>query len=434
MRNQAWLPVMLFMLFCGCGDNPSSPGPAPEDDAVPTTPGVPDGAATTALIGAAGGTLVSADAGLEIEIPAGALTADTDIGIQPITNTAWGGIGKGYRLTPDSLSFAAPISLVFTIPEETAASIAFAFLDVAYQDDAGFWYVLKNETVDEPARTLTATTTHFSDYSPIAGVQIEPLSASVPTGQTLALSVRYCVMETSASDPDLVALVATCDGDLAPLGTFTNWSVNGVVGGSAASGTISPGSEQHAAFTAPATVPGTNPVAVSVQTTFEGQQALLVSNVTITTTHDTWAGNALMQAADGSSVSAAITWNYNETNGSLVDYYPSGQVTYTPPPMDGDCAVVSVTPSTHTIAPDDGFLSLDVSASPMSFFGDAVTVWPAVRCISCPPEGEITCGDTYVGGQWMSAFGLVSPDGNTITGVVNVGAGYVLSFTFTRQG
>lgn len=433
MRRRAWVLLAFLTCFCSCRDDGASPDPAANNDAVPTSPGTPDGAPTAGTIGTAGGALASSDALFEVAIPAGALAADTEIGIQPITNTAWGGIGKGYRLTPDGLSFAAPIQLTFQIPAETSASIAFAFLDVAFQDDAGFWYALRNETVDDAAGTVTATTTHFSDYSPIAGVQIEPLNASVPTGQTLALNVRYCMFETTPQDPDLVALVATCDGDLAPFGTFSNWSVNGVVGGNASSGTIAPSGEQHATFTAPASVPGSNPVAVSVQTTFEGAQALLVSNVTITSTHDTWAGNVHVDGGDGSSIDAAVTWNYDETNGSLVGYYPSGQVTYTPQPMDGDCTVVSVTPNTHLIARDDGFLSIDVSASPMTFYGDAVTVWSAVRCISCPPEGEVTCGESGAGGLWMAASGLVSADGNTITGVADLGNGVTMSFTFTKQ-
>ena len=57
----------------------------------------------------------------QIDVPAGALASDTDITIQPITNTAWGGIGNGYRLTPDGLTFTQPVDLVFDVAPETLA-------------------------------------------------------------------------------------------------------------------------------------------------------------------------------------------------------------------------------------------------------------------------------------------------------------------------
>jgi hypothetical protein len=87
-----------------------APAPAPGGnnelpDPVPTAVGTPDGAPTTETIGAAGGSIASSDGALTMNIPAGALASDTDITIQPVTNTAWGGIGTGYQFTPDGLTF-----------------------------------------------------------------------------------------------------------------------------------------------------------------------------------------------------------------------------------------------------------------------------------------------------------------------------------------
>ena len=56
-------------------------------------------------IGPAGGVLKSADGQITIEIPAGALTQDRYIGIQPIKNTAISGLGNGYRITPHGKIF-----------------------------------------------------------------------------------------------------------------------------------------------------------------------------------------------------------------------------------------------------------------------------------------------------------------------------------------
>ena len=86
--------------------------------------GAPMGAPVTATIGAAGGTLVSPDGVLSLEIPAGALAADTAVGIQPIAHLAPGGVGAGYELTPEGTTFAKPVTLRFKYTEQTTAGSA----------------------------------------------------------------------------------------------------------------------------------------------------------------------------------------------------------------------------------------------------------------------------------------------------------------------
>jgi hypothetical protein len=424
------LSLLAFLALCyGCNgdDSPSNPQ---SHDPVPTAPGVPDGAPTATTIGPGGGSLASSDGLFTVEIPAGALTVDAEIGIQPITNTAWGGLGRGYRLTPDGLTFATPVDLAFTIPDSMVASTAPEFLDVAVQDDAGLWYVLKNRAFD--AGTLTATTTHFSDYSAISGVQIEPVQATVQTGKTVALSVRYCSFEPITGDQELVALAASCDNEVVPLGTFTNWSVNGIKGGGADAGIVAEnGSPIHAIYTAPNTVPSANPVAVSVMTNFEGHQALLVSNITVTDA-GSWAGTSVMNLADGTTITSNITWTYSNTNGTLVNYVPSGLITYNKP-AEGDCPITSITPNQHPIASEDGFLSID---GPSGYYNSAgATIWTTTICHQCAYDEVPVCGDTYIGGQWMvTDFGVkVSEDGRTISDTVDLGGGSTFTYTFTKQ-
>jgi hypothetical protein len=431
MKTRFLVLVTPLVLIWGCNDD--SPSTPQNHNPIPTAPGTPDGAPTAATIGPDGGELASSDARFTIEIPAGALSADTEIGIQPITNTAWGGLGEGYRLTPDGLTFAVPVSLVFTVPESISASVPFVFLDAAVQDDAGYWYVLKNKSSDEAGGTLTATTTHFSNYSMIAGVQIAPSAATVQTGKTLPLSISVCTFEAVTVDQDiLAALVASCDDELAPLGAFTNWSVNGVRGGGLADGIVAEnGGPLHAIYTAPPVVPSNNPVAVSVATNFGGHQALLVSNVTVSD-NGGWTGTSVLDYGNGITVTSTITWTYSETNGSLVEYTPSGVVTYHQP-NEGDCAVTSITPSQHPIASGDGFLSIDVSANPGLYLTSGATVWPATVCIQCSYDTTPRCSDTYIGGQWAASSGEVSQDGRTISGVLDLGGGATLTYTFTKQ-
>ncbi len=422
--------LFALILVAGCkeDDGPTGGGNPNPSGAEPTAAGTANGAPASGTIGAAGGSVWSTDGRLEVVVPAGALAADTEITIQPITNTAWGGVGSGYRLTPDGLAFAAAVSLVFEVPALLLEGSAPEFLDGAVQDDAGYWYVLKNATYDSGEGTLTCLTSHFSDYSLIEGVQIVPREASVGVNEQVALSVQYCHREVyTGEDDDLVALVATCDDELARLGTFANWSVNGVPGGSSTYGTVVEGaSPQNATYTAPAGVPDPNPVAVSVETNYDGQSALLVSNITIS---DEWVGTTTTDYT-AFVVTTTVTWEYVGTQGTLASYWPTGTVTVTPTFPECDA---TLEPSTHSIdLGTDGFLEVDYATDPPTFNGIGETSWSAVLCITCPP-GEPGCQDPYVaGGAWFYANGNVSADGTTISGTSDFG-GAPITFSFTRQ-
>ncbi|HEU4928395.1 MAG TPA: hypothetical protein VFU38_01085, partial [Candidatus Krumholzibacteria bacterium] len=139
--------ALAVLMFLACGDD--DPAGPPDDNGnnnnpepQATAPGTPNGPATSLTIGAAGGTLASDDGNFSLDIPAGALSSDTEIIIQPITNTAWGGVGNGYRLEPDGLTFSIPVELVFDVAPETLEGTHPDFIDVAYQNDQGFWYVI----------------------------------------------------------------------------------------------------------------------------------------------------------------------------------------------------------------------------------------------------------------------------------------------------
>jgi hypothetical protein len=433
------LLIALFALaFVSCGgDDGAGPGNGGNDnppEPVPTAAGVPDGFPITASIGAAGGSISSTDDDFTLEIPPGALASDTDITIQPITNTAWGGVGSGYRLTPDGLTFAVPVSLVFEIDAEDLVGTAPEFLDVAVQDDEGFWYVLKNRTYDDGAGTLTCTTTHFSDYSNIEGVQIRPASASVGTGGTVNLSVQHCYRETIPGDDNLAALVYTCDDDLAPLNVLSNWSVNGVTGGNTTVGRVVATGSHSARYTAPASIPQNNPVAVSVQTTFAGRSALLVSNITI---GSTWYGTATAQWDNNEKVVATVVWTSAGTIQNIETFEPSGEIVYTPDTDYGEvCWFVSITPNTAPILSADGALIIDHSTDPPTFYGYGSTGLLATTCYTCEGWEEPDCQEYLQFPEWFNALQEdhweTGADGQTISKSwfdINSGTGYVVEFT-----
>src|SRR5688500_10913461 len=89
------------------------PTPVPAAPLV-TAAGTPDGVANSKLITAAsGGSITSTDGKITVDIPAGALTNNETITIQPVTNTTGLGQGKAYRLTPHGLAFNKPVTITF---------------------------------------------------------------------------------------------------------------------------------------------------------------------------------------------------------------------------------------------------------------------------------------------------------------------------------
>lgn len=427
LRRVVFLVLQLSYLAVGCGKDDSPSGPT-TSDALPTDPGLPDGAPASATIGASGGSLATDDGLFSLVIPAGALSVNTAISIQPITNTAWGGVGKSYRLTPHGLTFATPIDVVFEIAPEVLSGSSPEFLDVAVQDDQGFWHIFKNRTYDGSAGTLTTQTSHFSDYSTIEGVQIRPGSATVGVTGTVALSVRYCHAETidGGADDDLVALMYVCDVELAPLGTFSNWSVNGVLGGNSTVGQVVEGPGAHnATYTAPANVPSTNPVAVSVQTTIRGRSALLISNITIT---NQWSGTATVWKGNNEKAVATLTWEIFATGGGQTFLEPSGTVDYTLPDPEPGCTYRSKGPDSHPL--EVGLMVIDSNTNPPTFTWSATTTWQAVWCFQCNQDPEY-CEPGMIGADWAGIRGEVTENGTKISGTfLEQGVGY--SYEFTR--
>jgi hypothetical protein len=159
--------LLLLLFFCQC--KKSSTGtetltPPSSLEKVKREHGQLLGTAVKQAIGAAGGTITAADGGLTLSIPAGAVETTTAFSIQPVENTLQAK-GKAYRLLPEGTVFKKPVTLTYNYasagirPEETA------YLFLAYQDAAGYYYQPKNLQHNAAAKTLTVQTTHFSDWT-----------------------------------------------------------------------------------------------------------------------------------------------------------------------------------------------------------------------------------------------------------------------------
>ncbi len=402
--------VVAWFLLTSCGHKGASGATNPPAS---TAAGTPIGIPSTASIGPLGGSLSGPDGTrISVTIPADALSSPIDVSIQPITNNAPGGLGNAYRLQPDGQTFSKPVTITFQYTNGDLAATAASALDVAYQTSRGYWAAYKQVSLDTTSQTVTIQSTHFSDWGLLATAYLKPTAALVRTGQRLTLEVWNCGPASGGTGPDGFTLFMSVCGqsNLA----VDNWSVNGLAGGNANTGTILATGNQTATFTAPAVPPAPSTVAASVEVTvmaLEGATApkvLLVSNLTIDDCGAggrpcTWTGTA----STTTSAQATVTWTFDHQIGDSLVFTPSGTVTLASQAFGSYC---SASPLTDSISPSDGQLVIDYSHSPPDYSGGATTSW--VLDITCngvtqPVTEPVT---------WFQGSGSVTNDVTYIQG------------------
>jgi hypothetical protein len=134
---------------------------------------VPAGTFVSKAIGPAGGELVSADGKLKIKVPSGAVNADVQFGIQPVTNTLFEGntTRMTYRLLPEGTPFSKPVSLTFTYTDDDLQRTSEDVMAVAWQQPDGAWKIVPAR-LNKTNKTVTAETTHFSDWTTTGGFEL----------------------------------------------------------------------------------------------------------------------------------------------------------------------------------------------------------------------------------------------------------------------
>lgn len=400
-----------------------------------TAVGTATSSAVTATIGAAGGSLNSFDGKLMLNIPAGALAANTVISMQPITNFAHGKIGSAYRLMPDGQTFAQPVTLTFAYADTDLEGTSAVFLGVAFQTATGFWKWLGTATNNPAAKTVSVNSSHFTDFSAVRGLQIRPHKKTVKPNATVGLQVKACY--GTSLDGDLVTgLGNDCDSDQGLPGDFVvdRWAVNSVLGGGGSIGTVV-GSGTGGTYTAPSVAPSPPTVAVSARVRVTGLSGsdLVVSNITIA--EDSWTGTG-KTTSDAFDATAEVVWTHESTVDNVATYRPSGVASVK---VHG-CIVY--TPSTGVIGPSAGVLVVDFNANPPTYHGTGVGIWPAVATFTCPdPPAPVNTflPAAFFGGSkgilGVEAVGEVSGNGTTISGTDINTLGIPLTFTwnFTRS-
>lgn len=150
------------------------------------------GGGTNKNIGPEGGTLTSPDGKLTVTVPKNAVAESVLFSIQPITNTMENAIGNGFRLEPSGKTFATPLQISVRYDEKDLEGTVPEALSLAYQDQNGAWHAQTSSKVDEAARTLSVSTTHFSDWLFLRTVGISPAKATVLVGETVYIKVDSC--------------------------------------------------------------------------------------------------------------------------------------------------------------------------------------------------------------------------------------------------
>lgn len=257
---------VVLALSLGC----TAPVADPPAASTPVGSIAPGAVVASATIGAAGGTLTSADGRVAVIIPAGALSADTMLSVAPITNNAHGGIGAAYRMT-GAETFAQPVSLRFSYLDEELAGTTAQFLDVAWQTQDGFWQLADTATVDAAAKTVTATTTHFTDWSFVARFRLNPAVARLKINQARVFQLEhsYPIYGKRARPADDAPLLGFGWLPVSPgygSRVASGWSVDGIAGGNSTVGTIYADVERGG-YAAPEKKPRPDTVTVSVKVT-----------------------------------------------------------------------------------------------------------------------------------------------------------------------
>lgn len=286
----------LFLIYNCKKSNSSSSSSGSTQNTVhpePTAVGTPTGNSVSVAVGASGGSVKSADGMVELDIPAGALSANTNITVQPITNNCPGAGLEAYRFGPNGLHFNQPVTLKIHYTDAELQSTLADLMGIAFQDSAGIWYRFKTFTNDSVQKVLTVSIQHFTDYAEFYMLHINPDYATLATGKSVNLQVEVAYSD----DDEIVALPGSAppsDIDVDPVIVYKSnqsiWAVNGGLTDQDY-GSITDGQGTLAAtYTAPSAVPASgNPVAVSATfdmggMVFHGKKfnkTTLVSNIMI---------------------------------------------------------------------------------------------------------------------------------------------------------
>ena len=225
-----------------------------------TAIGTPIGSPVTKIIGAAGGTIISADGRAELNIPAGALSSDLAISIQPITNECPNGVGVGYDFLPNGTKFMIPAVLTLHYTDDDINGTDPYLINMAVQDSLNEWQVDIFKDVDTVGKTIIFDVNHFSRRSFQAMVRLQPaIKISSLSGTDFTENQQGLLEVSQGATPSQLAGDAGSDPDLIytlpkpnPISDnkVSNWSLSP----GSQNGSLSPTAGSVVTYTAPNTI------------------------------------------------------------------------------------------------------------------------------------------------------------------------------------
>ena len=276
----------------------------------------------------------------------------------------------------------------------------------------------------------------------VTAVTISPTAATVQINETAEFTAQVALSNTTTTSTTT---------------TIVTWYVNGVAGGSAATGTIGTSTLDQlvGVYTAPTVVPNSNSGQVNITATtpqVPGSTTntnLITSNTAITTvgigtglsvtplTATVPAGGPLQFSAILNNVTTTqgVTWSVSSTEGGNIGTIsPTGVYTAPPSPPPGATVTITATDGTTTATATATILFSDASLTgpfTFSYSGNDSAGFVAVAgSFQADGQGHIVSGvedsDSFSTGVAkqvpITGTYLVGPDGRT-TAKVNVGSG-----------
>jgi hypothetical protein len=410
LLRHVFSPAILCALLAACG---GEGGPPDDDQNPPPGGGTPAGDAVTQQIGPAGGTIATADGGISLVIPAGALAAATDITIRPMVNTAPTGIGPAYRLEPNPLPVSAPVELRIAVDAAALGNSPPEAVGIGVRNSGGDWFG-NISTSGEPAaavssarglqafqdgRVVSVTRVEGPDewieYSLIAFWVVRPFQPIIVSrGESVRLAVEACLREdeTASSDPEFLPMLpGTRSGECQPSIREGTWFVNGVQGGNQSLGFVAAGNPTSTAeFVAPSSVPSPNPVTVTASLYWRARNVtappfqipIAVRSGNLAGTASGTLSSGLVEVGDLFGFDASVTWAPEPgqgDGGGIINYQPTGTISV----RAINRCISALQPETFPIEPTMGTLTINWEDGTWTGSG-----------IALPPGGSFRYFDT----------------------------------------
>ena len=115
-------------------------------------------------MGTTGGALADVTGDVQLSVPSGSAAAGTVFTITPISSRAAGALGTSFRIEA-SRPLQGPVQVSFRGLGYYGAGLGVSALGIRFQDSRGFWLPPDAIARDAATDTVTATTTHLSDWT-----------------------------------------------------------------------------------------------------------------------------------------------------------------------------------------------------------------------------------------------------------------------------